>query len=258
MGARTHARPEAVHHTLPPHQVAARQAEHRLRPQHREVEQRRLLHARGQRRARQGLDEGYRAALELGHARHDLGSRRPRVGIERAVIVAHGLLRPRLAVGEVPREEEDEAAALARRYAPLDGQRRRRVGLRHRGRALGERAVGAEVVPEVENRVVPVVGARRGAVANLAVARGDKGHRTPRRVGLVDPLGVHIYAAQAVALAVLVAVVGRARRHIVALPVGVKAAAVLADEVAQAPAHGDIHVAARGVLHLIHQHRNGQ
>ena len=257
MGARAHARAEAVHHSLPAHEVARGQAEHRLRAQGGQVEERGLLDDVGVGAPEQRADEVNRCRFEFGQAGNDALGRRPGVGKLLAVVVAHDGGRPRLAVGEAPREEEGERSGLARLDALADGERGHGVVVGRAGQ-LGQLAVGAEVVPEAQNGVVPVVGRRGGAVRDALGGLRGQGHVAPGRVGRVDALAVHVDAAEAALRAVAVAVFLCAERDEVALPVLREPAAVAPDEITERAAHRHCGRRRARIGHLVRQYGNGQ
>ena len=110
-----------VRDPFPAEQGAVGRAETRLRAQRADVEERGLLHLRRQVAAADGVDERRGARAQRWEPRHFACEHVPGVGVSRRVVVTDTVVargrrvgrRPRVAVGEVPRQQHGDFARRA-------------------------------------------------------------------------------------------------------------------------------------------------
>ncbi|MGC4105810.1 MAG: hypothetical protein QM753_05545 [Thermomicrobiales bacterium] len=233
VGAAAVARSPVIVAAFPAHHRAIRDAEGRLRPQGAEVVERGLLHDVGEIRAEDGVHEIERFRFQLRELGCGLDEHIPGIGEAGGVVVAHRggireVLKPRLAVREVPGEEEGEDVRFARRDRHLRGDGGNRV-VSLAALAVVQHAIGGEVVPEVEDGIPPThIRPGRPARNPLPLRQECERHRAPLLGIRIDAFRAEGNACDALGVA-----------EIVAVAVGLAPVTVVADDVLQRTGDGD-------------------
>lgn len=247
MGAVAVAGAGFIHDALPAHEVSGGQAEDGLGAESGGVEEGGLLDDVRVRALGDRIDKPDGPMFAGGEGGSLFFQHLPCILVEGGIMIADegaavakvpGIV-PVGAIGEMPGEDESVGGAA------FGGDRLLHVEGGHgvvvdKAVFVGEASIGAEVVPEVEEGIFPVVVSGAPAVGDRIGFGGDEGEGSPGGVvGLYAVTG-HVDALEAFTGAEGVAVVACALVDDVALPVARLATAVDADEVAEGAADGDV------------------
>ena len=150
---------------LPAIQMTVRRAEAGLRAQRTQIEQRRLFHDGRHITATEGVDELYGAMFQRRQSWRSFAHHVPGIGESYGVLIADQIVigiaalfgvagRPRLAVREVPGDDECQGPLGPCRYTRLGGEGRDGHGFPI-GSTVIEPIIPLEIIPEVEDRSPP-------------------------------------------------------------------------------------------------------